>query len=78
MTPGVKVNHRVLGDGKRLQLGVNLTDRMAGEGKPSTATLLSANRSQRARTARAGNLSWLRYDWFKRPELKKQIQDRYG
>ncbi len=70
---------------------VNLTDWMAGEGKDVTLPTLDVDdfMGKSFTTAPDGklyqlpdqqfaNLYWFRYDWFNRPELKKQFKELYG
>ncbi|MDT8443416.1 MAG: ABC transporter substrate-binding protein [Desulfuromonadales bacterium] len=70
---------------------VNLTDWMTGEGKDVTLPTLDVDdfMGKSFTTAPDGklyqlpdqqfaNLYWFRYDWFNRPELKKQFKDLYG
>ena len=81
----------LIGTHSRLQSAVNLTDWMAGEGKDVTDPMLDVNdfMGKSFTTGPDGklwqipdqqfvNLYWFRYDWFKRPELKKQFKDKYG
>lgn len=70
---------------------VNLTDWMAGEGKAVTLPTLDINdfmgksfttgpdgKLYQLPDQQFANLYWFRYDWFNRPELKKQFKDIYG
>lgn len=70
---------------------VNLTDWMTGEGKDVTLPTLDIDdfMGKSFTTAPDGklyqlpdqqfaNLYWFRYDWFNRPDLKKQFKDLYG
>ena len=70
---------------------VNLTDWMAGEGNDVTLPTLDVDdfMGKSFTTAPDGklyqlpdqqfaNLYWFRYDWFNRPELKKQFKELYG
>jgi glycerol transport system substrate-binding protein len=70
---------------------VNLTDWMAGEGKDVTLPTLDVDdfMGKSFTTAPDGklyqlpdqqfaNLYWFRYDWFNRPDLKKQFKALYG
>ena len=81
----------LIGTHSRLQLAVNLTDWMAGEGKDVTLPTLDVEdfigksfttgpdgKLWQLPDQQFANLYWFRYDWFKRPELKKQFKDRYG
>jgi glycerol transport system substrate-binding protein len=81
----------LIGTHSRLQLAVNLTDWMAGEGKDVTLPTLDLDdfmgisfttgpdgKLYQLPDQQFANLYWFRYDWFQRPELKKQFKDRYG
>ena len=81
----------LIGTHSRLQLAVNLTDWMAGEGKEVTLPTLDVDdfigksfttgpdgKLWQLPDQQFANLYWFRYDWFKRPEIKKQFKDRYG
>jgi glycerol transport system substrate-binding protein len=81
----------LIGTHSRLQLAVNLTDWMAGEGKDVTLPTLDVNdfigrsfttgpdgKLWQLPDQQFANLYWFRYDWFKREDLKKQFKDRYG
>ncbi len=81
----------LIGTHSRLQLAVNLTKWMAGEGKDVTLPTLDLEdfMGKSFTTGPDGdlyqlpdqqfaNLYWFRYDWFQRPDLKKQFKDRYG
>jgi len=81
----------LIGTHSRLQLAVNLTDWMAGEGKAVTLPTLDVNdfigksfttgpdgKLYQLPDQQFANLYWFRYDWFKRPDLKKAFKDRYG
>ncbi len=81
----------LIGTHSRLQLAVNLTDWMAGEGKDVTNPMLDLDdfmgisfttgpdgKLYQLPDQQFANLYWFRYDWFQRPELKKQFKDRYG
>jgi glycerol transport system substrate-binding protein len=81
----------LIGTHSRLQLAVNLTDWMAGEGKNVTLPTLDVNdfigksfttgpdgKLWQLPDQQFANLYWFRYDWFKRADLKKQFKDRYG
>lgn len=81
----------LIGTHSRLQLAVNLSKWMAGEGKDVTLPTLDIDdfMGKSFTTGPDGdlyqlpdqqfaNLYWFRYDWFQRPELKKQFKDRYG
>ena len=77
----------LIGTHSRLQLAVNLTDWMAGEGKDVTLPTLDVNdfigrsfttgpdgKLWQLPDQQFANLYWFRYDWFKREDLKKQLQ----
>src|SRR5438876_11319311 len=81
----------LIGTHARLQSAVNLTDWMAGEGKDVTLPTLDVNdfigksfttgpdgKLWQLPDQQFANLYWFRYDWFKRPELKKAFKERYG
>ena len=81
----------LIGTHSRLQSAVNLTDWMAGEGKDVTLPTLDVNdfigrsfttgpdgKLWQLPDQQFANLYWFRYDWFKRPDLKKQFKERYG
>ncbi len=81
----------LIGTHSRLQLAVNLTDWMAGEGKDVTLPTLDLDdfmgisfttgpdgKLYQLPDQQFANLYWFRYDWFQRPDLKKQFKDRYG
>jgi glycerol transport system substrate-binding protein len=81
----------LIGTHSRLQLAVNLTDWMAGEGKDATLPTLDIDdfmgksfttgpdgKLYQLPDQQFANLYWFRYDWFQRPELKKAFKDRYG
>ncbi len=81
----------LIGTHSRLQLAVNLTDWMAGEGKSVTNPMLDPDdfvgksfttgpdgKLYQLPDQQFANLYWFRYDWFQRPDLKKQFKDRYG
>src|SRR5947207_8194629 len=81
----------LIGTHFRYNQTVSLTDWMAGEGKDVTLPTLDVNDfiGKSFGTAPDGklfqlpdqqfaNLYWFRYDWFKRPDLKKAFKDRYG
>ena len=70
---------------------VNLTDWMAGEGKDVTLPTLDVDdfmgksfttgpdgKLYQLPDQQFANLYWFRYDWFQRPELKKQFKELYG
>ena len=79
----------LIGTHSRLQSAVNLTDWMAGEGKDVTLPTLDVNdfigksfttgpdgKLWQLPDQQFANLYWFRYDWFKRPELRKAFKDR--
>jgi glycerol transport system substrate-binding protein len=81
----------LIGTHSRLQLAVNLTDWMAGEGKDVTLPTLDVNdfigrsfttgpdgKLWQLPDQQFANLYWFRYDWFKREDLKKRFKDQYG
>jgi len=81
----------LIGTHSRLQSAVNLTDWMAGEGKGVTLPTLDVDdfigksfttgpdgKLWQLPDQQFANLYWFRYDWFKRPEIRKAFQDRYG
>jgi len=81
----------LIGTHSRLQLAVNLTDWMAGEGKDVTLPTLDIDdfmgksfttgpdgKLYQLPDQQFANLYWFRYDWFQRPDLKKQFKKLYG
>jgi len=81
----------LIGTHSRLQLAVNLTDWMAGEGKDVTLPTLDLDdfmgisfttgpdgKLYQLPDQQFANLYWFRYDWFQRPDLKKQFKKLYG
>ena len=81
----------LIGTHSRLQLAVNLTDWMAGEGKGVTLPTLDIDdfmgksfttgpdgKLYQLPDQQFANLYWFRHDWFQRPELKKQFKELYG
>ncbi len=81
----------LIGTHSRLQLAVNLTDWMAGEGKDVTLPTLDIDdfigksfttgpdgKLWQLPDQQFANLYWFRYDWFKRPDLKKRFKEIYG
>jgi len=81
----------LIGTHSRLQLAVNLTDWMAGEGKDVTNPMLDVDdfmgksfttgpdgKLYQLPDQQFANLYWFRYDWFQRPELKAKFQEKYG
>jgi len=81
----------LIGTHSRLQLAVNLTDWMAGDGKDVTNPMLDVDdfigksfttgpdgKLYQLPDQQFANLYWFRYDWFKRPDLKKRFKEMYG
>lgn len=81
----------LIGTHSRLQLAVNLTDFMAGEGKDVTLPTLDLEdfMGTQFTTGPDGdlyqlpdqqfaNLYWFRQDWFEREDLKSAFQEKYG
>ena len=81
----------LIGTHSRLQSAVNLTDWMAGEGKDVTLPTLDVKdfigisfttgpdgKIWQLPDQQFANLYWFRYDWFKRPEIRKAFKDKYG
>jgi glycerol transport system substrate-binding protein len=81
----------LIGTHSRLQSAVNLTDWMAGEGKDVTNPGLDVKdfigisfttgpdgKIWQLPDQQFANLYWFRYDWFKRPDLRKAFKDKYG
>lgn len=81
----------LIGTHFRYGRAVSLTDFMTGEGKDVTLPTLDVNDfiGKSFTTAPDGklyqlpdqqfaNLYWFRYDWFKRPDLKKKFKKIYG
>jgi glycerol transport system substrate-binding protein len=81
----------LIGTHSRLQLAVNLTDWMAGEGKDVTLPTLDLEdfmgisfttgpdgKLYQLPDQQFANLYWFRYDWFQRKDLKEQFKKRYG
>jgi len=81
----------LIGTHSRLQLAVNLTDWMAGEGADVTLPTLDVDdfmgksfttgpdgKLYQLPDQQFANLYWFRYDWFNRPELKSQFRELYG
>ena len=81
----------LIGTHSRLQLAVNLTDFMAGEGKDVTSPTLDIEDFM-GRSFTTGpdgdlyqlpdqqfaNLYWFRKDWFDREDLQEQFKAKYG
>ena len=81
----------LIGTHSRLQLAVNLTDFMAGEGKDVTLPTLDLEdfmglsfttgpdgKLYQLPDQQFANLYWFRKDWFDKPEYKAQFKERYG
>ena len=81
----------LIGTHSRLQLAVNLSDWMAGEGKDVTNPNLDVDdfigksfttgpdgKLYQLPDQQFANLYWFRKDWFDRPDLKKRFKDKYG
>jgi glycerol transport system substrate-binding protein len=81
----------LIGTHSRLQLAVNLTDWMAGEGKDVTLPTLDVEdfigksfttgpdgKLYQLPDQQFANLYWFRKDWFDRPDLKKKFKAKYG
>ena len=81
----------LIGTHSRLQLAVNLTDFMAGEGKDVTNPGLDIDdfigksfttgpdgKLYQLPDQQFANLYWFRKDWFDRPDLKEKFKAKYG
>ncbi|MCW9034238.1 MAG: ABC transporter substrate-binding protein [Alphaproteobacteria bacterium] len=81
----------LIGTHSRLQLAVNLTDWMAGDGKDVTNPMLDIDdfigksfttgpdgKLYQLPDQQFANLYWFRKDWFDRPDLKKMFKAKYG
>ena len=81
----------LIGTHSRLQLAVNLTDWMEGEGKNVTLPTLDIDdfmgksfttgpdgKLYQLPDQQFANLYWFRYDWFQRPDLKEKFKGLYG
>ena len=81
----------LIGTHSRLQLAVNLSDFMAGEGADVTNPMLDVDdfMGKLFTTGPDGdlyqlpdqqfaNLYWFRHDWFNRKDLQEQFQEKYG
>ncbi len=81
----------LIGTHSRLQLAVNLSDWMAGEGGDVTNPMLDVDdfvgasfttgpdgKLYQLPDQQFANLYWFRKDWFDRPELQAQFKERYG
>lgn len=81
----------LIGTHSRLQLAVNLTDWMNGDGKDVTNPMLDVDdfigksfttgpdgKLYQLPDQQFANLYWFRKDWFDRPDLKARFKKRYG
>ncbi|CAG0957036.1 MAG: extracellular solute-binding protein [Rhizobiaceae bacterium] len=81
----------LIGTHSRMQLAVNLTDFMAGEGKDVTLPTLDLNdfiglkfttgpdgKLYQLPDQQFANLYWFRADWFARDDLKEKFKAKYG
>lgn len=81
----------LIGTHSRLQLAVNLTDWMAGEGADVSLPTLDIDdfigksfttgpdgKLYQLPDQQFANLYWFRYDWFQRDDLKAQFKEKYG
>jgi len=81
----------LIGTHSRLQLAVNLTDWMNGEGKAVTLPTLDVNdfigksfttgpdgKLYQLPDQQFANLYWFRKDWFDNSDLKKRFKTKYG
>ena len=81
----------LIGTHSRLQLAVNLTDWMAGEGADVTLPTLDIDdfigksfttgpdgKLYQLPDQQFANLYWFRYDWFQREDLQAQFKELYG
>ena len=81
----------LIGTHSRLQLAVNLTDWMAGDGRDVTLPTLDVDdfigksfttgpdgKLYQLPDQQFANLYWFRYDWFQRPDLKAKFKEMYG
>ncbi len=81
----------LIGTHSRMQLAVNLTDFMAGEGKDVTLPTLDLEdfigikfttgpdgKLYQLPDQQFANLYWFRKDWFDREDLKEQFKAKYG
>jgi glycerol transport system substrate-binding protein len=81
----------LIGTHSRLQLAVNLTDWMSGDGKDvtnpgldigdfmgSSFTTGPDGKLYQLPDQQFANLYWFRYDWFQRADLKKRFKKAYG
>ncbi|MGH1480230.1 MAG: extracellular solute-binding protein, partial [Geminicoccales bacterium] len=81
----------LIGTHSRLQLAVNLTDWMAGDGADVTLPTLDVDdfmgksfttgpdgKLYQLPDQQFANLYWFRKDWFDKPELQEQFKEIYG
>ena len=81
----------LIGTHSRLQLAVNLSDWMAGDGQDVTLPTLDVDdfigksfttgpdgKLYQLPDQQFANLYWFRYDWFQRSELKAKFKEMYG
>merc|ERR1712000_434783 len=81
----------LIGTHSRLQLAVNLSDWMSGEGKDVTLPTLDVDdfigksfttgpdgKLYQLPDQQFANLYWFRHDWFSKPDLKKKFKAKYG
>ncbi|MGI9524397.1 MAG: ABC transporter substrate-binding protein [Hyphomicrobiaceae bacterium] len=81
----------LIGTHSRLQLAVNLSDWMSGEGKDVTNPILDVDdfigrsfttgpdgKLYQIPDQQFANLYWFRKDWFDRPEIKAKFKEKYG
>ena len=81
----------LIGTHSRLQLAVNLTDFMAGDGADVTSPTLDLDdfmgisfttgpdgKVYQLPDQQFANLYWFRYDWFNRKDLQEQFLAKYG
>ena len=81
----------LIGTHSRLQLAVNLTDWMAGDGSDVTLPTLDVDdfigktfttgpdgKLYQLPDQQFANLYWFRKDWFDRPDLKEKFKAKYG
>ncbi|MCG8359864.1 MAG: ABC transporter substrate-binding protein, partial [Kiloniellales bacterium] len=81
----------LIGTHSRLQLAVNLTDWMAGDGADVTLPTLDIDdfigksfttgpdgKLYQLPNQQFANLYWFRYDWFSRADFKAQFKEIYG
>ena len=81
----------LIGTHSRLQLAVNLSDWMAGDGQDVTLPTLDVDdfigksfttgpdgKLYQLPDQQFANLYWFRYDWFQRSDLKAKFKEMYG